>query len=450
MHGNPLQPSVANCSPDWTCGWDFAPARFYFLQGFFATLAVLYPYFGRAFTTFGYHNRVASSVVIGIVIIASLANFTFKRARNGLAVLTVLLLILAFLYADPLQRSQIFRIDFDTEYYSGKLSRLFQICLPVFLLGYLVSSSCDRLSFVRGTWWAIFASGLIGLGVVACYGEYLLGQTNIMAHDFKEDQHFSTISLSVVISMAMILVLQMMPWKGRDFVWLLLLSLAKFFAILLLRQRAHLIMLASFVLARFWTRRARLVSLTAVAIAFALGLMGVINHYGDLVITETVRDYWRAAAEGHMMESRMELAALAIEGIRDEPMGYGLGAFALHHRARYPHNRLLEASYELGIPGALCVGAICFLAAAHVGSLFVQRLSSSRDRSVWFLHAAVLLLLAHGMKAGSLEGIHILVYFLFIAPRRSHGKVGPGGDPSDVLGRQQRGNRSHDLRSRLG
>ena len=395
---------------------DASLARVYFLQGFVATFAVLCPCFGRAFTIFGYHNRVVSTVLVAIVVVASIPLFSYSRARNSLGALTLALLALAFFYADHVQRAEIFRIQFESDYYDGKLARLLQMSLPVLVLGYLVSSSRLRLPFLRGTWWAIFVCGLIGLGTLATYRRFFLGQTAEIASSFDGEELFCTIALSLVVSLAMILVLEMVPWKGRDFIWLPWLSLALFFSVLLLRQRAHLIMLSLFALTRFWGKKRKLVSLAAVAIVFGLGIAMIVRHYHDLVITETVRGYWVAAADGRMVRSRTDLAALAIAGIREDPSGHGLGAFDLHHYKPYPHNRFLEAFYELGVLGALIVGWMCLSGLRHVRGLLLPQGASLASRSTWFLHATVVLMLANELKSGSLEGIGLYLYFLFIAP----------------------------------
>ncbi|HUT88506.1 MAG TPA: O-antigen ligase family protein [Thermoguttaceae bacterium] len=400
---------------------------FYFLLGFLATLAVLYPYVGQAFLVFGYHPRVIASVLLGIVALASFTRFSLNKARNGLAALPLLLLILAFVYADTVQREYAFRVQLDTEYYSGKLARFYQICLPLFVLGYLVSASRRQPAFVRGTWWSAFACGLTGLGVLACHSEYFLGQTSSDVHSFTEEGLFSTIAMSVVISLSAILLVERIPWKGWDFAWVPLLGLAQLFAILLLRQRAHLIVLAVFVLARFWAGRTKVVSLLAVTILFGLAIAVIVNQYREYLVTETVRLYWAAAADGLMVETRMDLFREALAGIREYPMGQGLGSFSFNHFNKYPHNCVLEAFYEMGIFGALCMGFMCVMALSRLLTFFARQRHAGPGQSAWFLHAAVLFLLAHAMKANPLENIGVLVYFLFIAPdvrlpgKKSHG-----------------------------
>ena len=405
-------------------------ARFYFFQGFLATFAVLYPYFGRVLSLFGYHNRVVSATLILIVIVASIPRFSYGRARNGLAALTLALLTIAYLYADPSQRGAIFHIQFETGYYEAKLARLFQIALPVFLLGYVVSSSRSRASFLQGVWWAIFVSGLIGLCILLTYRQFFLGQTVEIGLSFYEEDLFSTIGMSFVLSLATILILDKVPWKGRDFLWLPWLSLVLFFSVLLLRQRAHLIMLCLFVLARFWGKRRKFVSLVAVALVFGVGAGMVIKHYRDLVITETVQLYWNAAADGRMVRSRTDLAAVAIAGIRENPLGHGLGSFRLHHHKAYPHNRFLEAFYELGILGAVCVGWMCVMGVRRLRGLLFARHGPRSTPSVWFLHAAVVFVLGHELKSGSLECISTYVYFLFIAP--AAGRLFQPSSPTSV------------------
>lgn len=395
---------------------DAGLARYYFLQGFVATFAVLYPFFGRAFNVFGYHNRVVSTVLILIVIVISIPRFSHARARHGLGALALGLTAFAVLYADPLQRGEIFHVQFEMGYYEGKLARLFQLSVPVFVLGYLVSSSRVRSSFIRGSWWAIFASGLIGLGVLITHRRYFLGQTCEISLSFHDQQLFSTIGLSVVLTLATILILDMVPWTGRDYFWAPWCGLLLVFSVLLLRQRAHMIVICVLVLTRFWNRRKRFASLAAAAIVFGVAAGMVIKHYRELVITETVQLYWAAAANGRMVRGRTDLAALAIAGIREDPLGHGLGAFDAHHSKPYPHNRFLEAFYELGIGGAVCVAWMCVLGLRRLPGLFTAQHSSRASPSLWFLHAAVVFLLAHELKAGSLECISIYIYFLFITP----------------------------------
>jgi hypothetical protein len=395
---------------------DAGLARYYFFQGFVATFAVLYPFFGRAFDVFGYHNRVVSTVLILIVIVISIPRFSCARARHGLGALVLGLIALAVLYADPVQRGELFHVQFETGYYEGKLARLFQLSVPVFVLGYLVSSSRVRSSFIRGSWWAIFVSGLIGLGILITHRQYFLGQTCEISSSFQEQQLFSTIGLSIVLTLATILVLDTVPWTGRDYLWAPWCGLLMVLSVLLLRQRAHLIVICLLVLARFWNKRRRLASLAAVAIVFGVAVGMVIKHYRELVITETVQLYWAAAADGRMVRGRTDLAALAIAGIRENTLGHGLGAFDVHHCKPYPHNRFLEAFYELGIGGAVCVGWMCVLGLRRLPGLFTAQQSSRASPSLWFLHAAVVFLLAHELKAGSLECISIYIYFLFITP----------------------------------
>ena len=395
-------------------GRDLGSECFYFLQGFLATLAVLYPYAGQAFRWFGYHPRVIASALLALVVLVSLVRFSLSKARNGLAVLGLALMVLAFLYADWVQRDYAFRVQFDTEYYGGKLARFYQVCLPLFVLGYLVSASRHQAAFVRGTWWSIFVCGLIGLCVFAWHRDHFLGQTYSMVHSFEGG--FSTIALSIVIGLSAILLVDKIPWKRWDFAWLPALALVEFFVILLMRQRAHLIVLAVFVLARFWAVRVKLFSLIAVTILFGVGVAMVVKHYREYVVPETVRLYWVAAADGLMVETRMDLFQQAVEGIREYPMGQGLGSFSFDHFNKYPHNCVLEAFYEMGLFGGLCVGAMCVMAFCRLLALFARPRHSGPSQATWFLHAAVVFLLAHAMKANPLEDIGIFVYFLFIAP----------------------------------
>jgi hypothetical protein len=409
-------PPVANSFSRLRYGSDAASEWFYFLQGFFATLAVLYPLFGPVFTPFGYHHRIIASTLMGIVAVASFTRFSVGRARNALLASGVLVLALAFLHADPLQREYAFRVQFDVGYYNGKLARMFQIFLPILVFAYLVSASRRQAAFVRGTWWAILVCGLIGISIHASHAEYFLGQTSREVHAFMDEGTFSPASLSIVISLSAILLLERIPWKGQDFAWLTVLGLAQFFAVLLLRQRTHLIMLAVLVLMKFWTERTKLFSLVAVTIAFAIGVDMIVTHYREYVITETVRHYWQAAASGLMFRTRFDLAIQAMEGIRQNALGHGLGSFSLDHFNKYPHNCVLEAFYELGVLGALCVGFMCLTALRHIRGLFARQRNGEVVQSTWFLHAAVVFLLAHVLKSGSLEHIGSFAYFLFIAP----------------------------------
>jgi len=413
-------------------GRDLGSECFYFLQGFLATLAVLYPYAGQAFRWFGYHPRLIASALLALVAFVSLLRFSFNRTRNGLAVLCVALMVIVFLYADWVQRDYAFQVQFDTDYCSGKLARFYQICLPLMVLGYLVSGSRHQAAFVRGTWWSIFACGLIGLCVFAWHRDFFLGQTSASVHSFEGG--FCTIALSIVIGLSACLLVDKIPWKRWDFAWLPALAIVEFFVILLMRQRAHLIVLAAFVVARFWVVRARLFSLIAVTILFGLGVLVVIKHYREYVVPETVRLYWAAAADGLMVETRMGLFQQAVEGIRECPMGQGLGSFSFDHFNKYPHNCVLEAFYELGLFGGLCVGAMCVMACCHFFSLFARPGHSGPSPPTWFLCAAVVFLLAHSMKANPLEDIGIFAYFLFISPdvrfwpQKAHKRraLGPG------------------------
>lgn len=393
---------------------DLGTEYYYFLLGFLATLAVLYPYAGQAFRWFGYHPRVIASGLLAFVALLSLLRFSLHKARNSLLILCVALMVIAFVYADWVQRDFAFQVQFDTEYYSGKLARFYQICFPLVVLGYLVSGSRHQVAFMRGTWWSIFVCGLIGLYVFTWRRGEFLGQTFAMVHSFGGG--FSTIALSIVLGLAAVLLVEKAPWKGWDFAWLPALALAEFFALLLLRQRAHLIMLAVFVLARFWAARVKLLSLIAVTILFAVGVALVVKHYREYVIPETVRLYWAAAADGLMVETRLGLFREAWEGIREYPWGQGLGSFSFDHYNKYPHNCVLEAFYEMGIFGGLCVSAMCVVACCHFFMLFARPKDSGPDPPTWFLHAAVVFLLGHMLKANPLEDIGVFVYFLFIAP----------------------------------
>jgi len=414
MHGRPAKLPVADAFFRPWSGRDLGTECFFFLQGFLATLAVLYPYAGQAFRWFGYHPRVIASALLALVALVSLMRFSFDKAKNGLAVLCVALMVIAFLYADWVQRDYAFQVQFDTEYYSGKLARFYQICFPLVVLGYLVSGSRRQTAFVRGTWWAVFVCGLIGLCVFALHRDFFLGQTSASVHSFEGG--FCTIALSIVIGLSAILLVERIPWKRWDYAWLPALAIVEFFVILLMRQRAHLIVLAVFVLARFWAVRAKLFSLIAVTILFGLGVVVVVKHYREYVVPETVRLYWAAAADGLMVETRMGLFQQAVEGIRECPMGQGLGSFCFDHYNKYPHNCLLEAFYELGLFGGLCVGAMGVMACLHFVSLFARPRHSGPSPPTWFLRAAVVFLLAHAMKANPLEDIGVFAYFLFISP----------------------------------
>ncbi len=387
-----------------------------YVLGFLATMAVLYPMAGQSFSLFGYHSRLIASVLIAVASLASMSTFSLSRARNGLALLCVAFVVLAFLYADLLQREAAFRIRFDTEYYNGKLARILQICLPVLVLAYLMSPSRHHAAFLSGTRCCIFVCGLIGLAVFFSYADYYLGQTFSDVAALEQEGTHHTCGISIVLSLAAILLLDRFPWKGWSFPCLSLLALVLLLAVLLLRQRAHMIMLAVLVLARFWSARTKLFSLAAVTIAFALVVGWIVGNYREYVLTETVRAYWQGAADGRMVEGRMELALQALEGIRTCPTGLGLGAFSLDHANKYPHNCVLEAFYELGVLGAIVVGSMCLMGLRQLPVLFRKRAASDPGAEGWFVRAVVVFLLAHVLKSGSLEHIGIFVYFLFITP----------------------------------
>jgi len=109
---------------------------------------------------------------------------------------------------------------------------------------------------------------------------------------------------------------------------------------------------------------------------------------------------------------RSELYREAIDGFLKFPFGQGIGSFSqIEPLMSYPHNFLLEAAYELGIAGFLCVLLIYFNVARRVWQFWL----SPPHR---ILGALLIVLFSHMLKAGDIAMLAfqwIYLYLLFIA-----------------------------------
>lgn len=101
-----------------------------------------------------------------------------------------------------------------------------------------------------------------------------------------------------------------------------------------------------------------------IIIIILLGAYLLLNYAVPYEYSSRILDPEGLSVENQSKEgNRLDLYLLAISVISDNPLGYGLGGFAMHHRfIVVPHNIFLEAAIEFGVLFAMIL----------IGWIFIQ------------------------------------------------------------------------------
>ena len=376
----------------------------------------LFPYFGRAFSLFGIHNRVIGLLLLFVSSVLATRRFHLKDASKTAAGLCLLFSLLMLIFANSQQVAQVFELDFSPNYYQGKLAIFVQCSLPVMAAGFALSPFCHFPDFRRGMVYCIMALAVVGLIIFAQSSEYWVGQTYQKFQEFGKLESFSSISLSLIMTLGFVCaLLQFRNAKVMMRIALVIFMLALILGILLLRQRAHAIFLGFLMLVvtlkanQMRNKNIFLVITFLTAVYFAFS-------YFPFLFGDTFHNYWRFVAEGHLFDTRGEMFRFALNGSLNNPFGHGLGGFLLDYpgQERYPHNNLLESFYELGLFGLLILGALYYLGVkGFLTNLYKSRAGLENDHLMALAYCAVFVI-AHTLKAGTISNMDMVVFFILV------------------------------------
>jgi O-antigen ligase len=169
-------------------------------------------------------------------------------------------------------------------------------------------------------------------------------------------------------------------------------------AIVMVQQRSHLMFLGAIaVVLTICQGHIRRVAAIAVAIL-------AVYLVRDLVFGPAVAAYWDDLLYGDASSIRMDALRWAWDGFLDNPLGFGYGSFSLTYPAllAYPHNLVLEAAYELGLPGLILVTAVILR-------------SICRFRHPTLITAIACFTALHLLKASDLAGMDMLWFALILS-----------------------------------
>lgn len=388
---------------------------FLFIFGFFTILGLLLPFYGRSFSFFGIHVRIVSYLLLASACLITLPSFRFRDARNDLGLLLIVFLALTLIHAAPVQFKSLLTMQYKQPYYEGKLALIFQISLPYLIAGYIISPLRDKKPFIRGAWWGLIAAGILAFIILFFHRKYFLGGTYKLAAQFPSLNIFSTISMSIMLSLGTIALIGTNPKSNYQGIPAFICGSFFVLCIFLLYQRAHLIIIALIIVARFL--KLRLKSIIIYSVAFAAVIGALFFFATEQVFNVHVVGYWHEALKGYMFKGRLEMWVPPLIEALKNPLGSGLGHYALVHEVDlYPHNVFIEAFYELGILGALSIGIICAWGFLHALNILPGRQQLPELKDKWFLSGIVFFCLVHDMKSGTLAYFYLMPFFMFIAP----------------------------------
>jgi hypothetical protein len=374
------------------------------LLGCFSVMSIYWPLFGRSFSLFGIPNRIIGFLLLFFVFILMAGDIKWKALNHFLMACLISLFFCCCAYASWVQFQNIIP-SAGGSYQDTKLGMFLFYGMPPCFLGYIASGYIPNKHFLSGLFKGIIIVSIIALVLLIFNREFFLAANSDTDKAFDQEGLFSTISFSLVVSLGAIGMIQHLFIKKRitfiGVAFFLLLSIA----VILLRQRAHLIFIGLFFLYTcFRDKRSIKIGITTL---IAIGL--VIFIFKDQILGDTVVRYWEVFFSGDALENRKVLIAVAFSEATNSPFGLGLASYAKNFWMDYPHNILFEAFYELGIFGAIIVIAIL---TSIIFNLFRMWIKNTKIPGSYSLIAALVLFnFLHSMKAGELSSIGLLVFW---------------------------------------
>lgn len=388
-----------------------------YLVGLLASFALLFPLLGRVTILGDIPARVFAVPSMLLCLWMLLIYGLWGNSRHIITGTIVLLVFLVLWHSDSWQYASLLSLSIGSDYYSSKLIRFAIQSIPPIVLFLFVSGLSNSPRFVTG-----ICHGTIGLSIFAFINlinlrMFFLYADTFTAQDFQDHQYFSTIQFSALITAGCLSVMCTKPKTIMIQVMKFILMACMLIAVVLLRQRAHLIFIAgAMLIATALTRGVRFRSFTIM-----IGSVVVVVVAFTMFAGTAVTDYWVRLYYGDGIDIRKELFSTAIsEGIRNWE-GHGFGAYSLiDNFFNYPHNIFAEAFYELGIFGAtLILFLICygFAQLPRLTDPYIPEMPFHPAVIVWLM----LFFLLHSLKAGDFtSSLYYFVCFLIITPSRLH------------------------------
>lgn len=382
------------------------------ISGLLATAGLLVPYLGRTFQPLGIHGRIIGLSLMLISGLMALRMFVQRKPDLPLLLLPSCFFALFFFQAEPIQFSEILHPQLaDGDYYQGKLGRFVQLGLPVFLIGFVLSSARNSRSFNRGLGYGMVIAAIAAV-IIATIHPYLFFATRESASQLLQARAFSTISISIIVSLTFCWLyasaLESPSAMGKA--WRFAGALVCLVFVIVCRQRAHLVFVIAFIFIPVLVNVRRIV----LALATVTACWLILELFGEAILGPAVVEYWALEAIGGAAEKRAQMLQDCFASLLSAPGGRGLGSFALFFDQPYPHNPAAEAAFELGVPGIgllIWIYALiawrCWRAAKIPGSMFSL--------------AAVAFIFAHSLKAGEMiDMVSWTCFFAFLLPQPTH------------------------------
>ncbi len=388
------------------------------LSGLIAGIGILWPYLGRT-VDFGLHARVWGFIALLVaVFLLVIKNDKPWNRENKLDISLVLIFFVSCsLFATNIQLQELFFPSLSGDYFIRKLSILFYAAiLPAILIRVMLFKN-NELQFYK--WFLI---GFVFLSVVAAfvvfgYWDYIYMATNKVSRQLRKLNKISTIGLSLVFSLAYFSILSLRTTRKFFFLFKLPYILLVLFLIFILRQRAHILVIAfatiPFVV-KNWERKLFVqISIIILFLLIASIYMIDLTQFSDSKVSK----YWSHVFEGRILNTRLPIYQAAWDGFIANPLGQGLGSFVINNpQWSYPHNLILEAFFETGILGGVIVLGMVFQMFKLSIRMFKLYYEDVEKSNLAFSYGSILLLLlVHQLKAGGIESIGLLLVAWFVA-----------------------------------
>lgn len=379
---------------------------------------MLYPLLGQSFQIAGIPNRV---IGLALMIVSGCLALSVREKKLP-PLFTVIcsagLIFTCLLHADPIH----FRYGIATSraaetYFQLKLAYILCFVLPAIILATLLSMIRASDSMMFGICLGFLNAGIIAALLFAINKQFFIGQTYELAHEFsRKTALFSVLGFSQLSAYALFSLVGLRAFLakriGKLDILLVGICCIWIIQVLLLRQRAHAIVLAGFILAvPFLSKRRGPIGVSILAGIIFLSTTLLI---GEAMFGETFIDYWRMFASGEAFSVRAGILSFVTENGSQSFLGRGLASFSLDYpdpALLYPHNILFEAYYELGFSGLSFLTVCYFLLLYNSARLLTPWRGDPLQKA---FAACSVFASAHYLKAADLGASDVFFFFCIV------------------------------------
>ncbi|OAD23540.1 O-antigen ligase-related protein [Candidatus Thiomargarita nelsonii] len=379
-----------------------------YLAGFLAYSGLCIPYFGHSFSFFGIHNRLLGLFVLIMAMLLGVRYFKLRRNAFNFFLLVAFFFLLLIIYSDYSQITQVFTFTFDqSQYYESKLSVALIVSIVPAIVGLVLSEIAINKEFRQGFVRAMLLWSLVAIIVGTQNSEYWFADYSKKA-EWKNLVVFSQISMTI-LHLAGLVIFLVNIMNNKYIVFSVALFVVSSFFVIVYQQRSAWIYVILVTIYLFYVvSGSDIIKIIKRAILLSVVLLlGFIVAIKIGVFTDSVIAYADQLIRGEVLSTRTPMYMIAWNGFLDNPLGNGFGAFSISGSyARYPHNILLEALYELGIFGGVVILILLYISSKTI--LQLLRLGK-HDLDLLSIGLFFGYLLIVSLKSGDMAGLELLI-----------------------------------------